>query len=249
MISSGELAPGQQVPTEPDLMARYGVSRMTARSALGVLRAEGLVEVRQGTGTYVRAPQVKVRRDSERYHGEKARARLPLEERSGKGAVEDATGLGSDAFEHDAEFDTEPATEDLAAAFGVEPGAELLCRTYSARSKQEGRPLWLIHSYLVYDVAAKNPDLLTAENEPWQGGTLNQLWTLGIELAAITEYVTARPPTAAECELLGIGPGTSVICIRKVSADTEGHVVEISDILLPADRTELVYTTKLEPWQ
>ena len=39
-------------------MARYGVSRATVRQALGGLIADGLLEIRRGLGTYVRARPV-----------------------------------------------------------------------------------------------------------------------------------------------------------------------------------------------
>jgi GntR family transcriptional regulator len=51
---AGELPPGTQLPTEPELMVTYDVSRHTVREALALLRADGLVAPRQGAGTYVR---------------------------------------------------------------------------------------------------------------------------------------------------------------------------------------------------
>jgi GntR family transcriptional regulator len=56
-IRSGVLRPGAQVPTEPELMVEYGVSRATVRQALAGLIAEGLLEIRRGLGTYVTAPR------------------------------------------------------------------------------------------------------------------------------------------------------------------------------------------------
>ncbi|HEX3464311.1 MAG TPA: FadR/GntR family transcriptional regulator [Candidatus Elarobacter sp.] len=56
MIVSGELAPGSLLPTEPEMSARFGVSRSVVREALRVLGAKGLIEVRQGSGTRVTTP-------------------------------------------------------------------------------------------------------------------------------------------------------------------------------------------------
>src|SRR5262249_60635175 len=52
-IASGRLAPGAQLPTEQEMTAALGVSRTVVREAVAVLRAEGLVETRQGVGAFV----------------------------------------------------------------------------------------------------------------------------------------------------------------------------------------------------
>jgi len=52
-ISLGVFPPGAKIPTEPTLMAQLGVGRSTVREAVRVLVSAGLLEVRQGDGTYV----------------------------------------------------------------------------------------------------------------------------------------------------------------------------------------------------
>lgn len=52
-ITSGELATGQRVPSEAELMRRYGVSRGTARQGLALLEATGLVTAVHGKGRFV----------------------------------------------------------------------------------------------------------------------------------------------------------------------------------------------------
>jgi len=52
-IMAGELKPGAQLPTEPELIAAAGVSRTVVREAVSALRAEGLVVTRQGVGAFV----------------------------------------------------------------------------------------------------------------------------------------------------------------------------------------------------
>jgi DNA-binding FadR family transcriptional regulator len=54
-ISLGLFVPGTKIPTEPTLMAQLGVGRSTVREAIRVLVSAGLLEVRQGDGTYVLA--------------------------------------------------------------------------------------------------------------------------------------------------------------------------------------------------
>jgi GntR family histidine utilization transcriptional repressor len=52
-IEAGELRPGDRVPSENQLVAEFGVSRMTARRALLELADEGLLARTQGLGTFV----------------------------------------------------------------------------------------------------------------------------------------------------------------------------------------------------
>ncbi len=55
LIVQGEIEIGTKLPSEPELMAQFGVGRSTLREAVRVLAHTGLLEVRQGDGTYVRA--------------------------------------------------------------------------------------------------------------------------------------------------------------------------------------------------
>jgi GntR family transcriptional repressor for pyruvate dehydrogenase complex len=55
LIASGELKPGERVPSERDMANLLGVSRPSVREAIMVLEAMGLLESRQGGGTYVRS--------------------------------------------------------------------------------------------------------------------------------------------------------------------------------------------------
>ncbi|WAL96538.1 GntR family transcriptional regulator [Streptomyces sp. Je 1-369] len=52
-IKSGRLKPGEQMPSHRELQERFEIANMTARSALRVLREEGLVYTVQGRGSYV----------------------------------------------------------------------------------------------------------------------------------------------------------------------------------------------------
>ena len=54
-ILSGTLAPGDRLPPERDLAARFKVSRASIREALSVLQSRGFIESRQGGGTIIRA--------------------------------------------------------------------------------------------------------------------------------------------------------------------------------------------------
>ncbi|MFC3997949.1 FadR/GntR family transcriptional regulator [Nocardiopsis sediminis] len=55
MIMDGRLAPGDRLPIEKDLAARLGVSRGSLREGVRALVVTGVLETRQGDGTYVTA--------------------------------------------------------------------------------------------------------------------------------------------------------------------------------------------------
>lgn len=55
LITIGELKPGERIPSERELAQMLGVSRPSVREAIMVLDAMGLLEARQGGGTYVRS--------------------------------------------------------------------------------------------------------------------------------------------------------------------------------------------------
>lgn len=55
-ILNGTLSPGDQLPTEHQLVDEFGVSRTVVREAIAALRADRLIEARQGVGVFVLPP-------------------------------------------------------------------------------------------------------------------------------------------------------------------------------------------------
>lgn len=56
-INAGRYAPGDKLPSEARLTGEFSVSRTVIREAIASLRADGLVESRQGSGVYVLSPE------------------------------------------------------------------------------------------------------------------------------------------------------------------------------------------------
>jgi DNA-binding FadR family transcriptional regulator len=56
-IRSGVYVIGEKLPTEPELMQKFGVGRSSIREAIRILANSGLIKVQQGLGTFVEAQQ------------------------------------------------------------------------------------------------------------------------------------------------------------------------------------------------
>ncbi|QEU93113.1 GntR family transcriptional regulator [Streptomyces kanamyceticus] len=247
-IRAGQFRPGDRLPSEADLIESSGRSGPTVQQALRVLQAEGLIEKRHGVGTFVRRPRTLVQRDNARHQWEKSRAHEPETKRLETGSTEHDTGLEVNDLVFHASYRETEAPKEISDAMGVAEGTPLVERSYRTRYGAERSPFTLVTSYLVRSLVESNPDLLDDTKEPWPGGTMNQLSTVGIEIDRVEERVTARPPASEEAEELGLPPGTAVLVLRKTSYDIEGRAVEMSDVILPGDRTEMLFTTHLERW-
>src|SRR3712207_9202739 len=60
-IESGTWAPGDALPSEPELARRYGVSRVVVRQALAILEDDRQIVRIQGRGTFVAEPKLDTR--------------------------------------------------------------------------------------------------------------------------------------------------------------------------------------------
>lgn len=247
-IAAGRLQPGSVLPSEAELATEFGVSKSSARNAINHLASAGMIRVIHGRGSFVKLPPRRIERNSAaRYEFEKSRVLNTHEDRLSTGAVEFDTGLEASDLEFSAEYQKVPATDEVALTFGVDRGTDMLERTYLTGHRGEN-PLSIVVSLMPYNQAARNPMLLDSSNEPWPGGTLHQLATLGIEVADITDVVTARMPTISESRLLDMDLGTPLLVIRKLARSTEGEMVDHTSVLLPGDRTQAAYDIPLKPW-
>ncbi|WEH43986.1 GntR family transcriptional regulator [Streptomyces sp. AM 2-1-1] len=247
-IQKGELAPGDRVSTVAELAHQYGVAHNTASRAVQTLKERGLLSGKPGGTTWVRVPPARTTRRNTRYQAEKDLVLRPLEERQAVGVAELDSGVPLAAmYEDQVDLDVVRASPEVAAALKIEAGSLVLRRIGRRRHRQRAGISTSV-SYMPHDLASRNPELFDAENQPWPGGTQHQLHTLGVEVDKIVDYVTAVMPTDEEVAEQDIPPAVPVIQIRKVTYATTGQIVEVADIPLPADRSELIYETKLERW-
>ncbi|MEU5210484.1 FadR/GntR family transcriptional regulator [Streptomyces sp. NPDC020742] len=95
-ITSGEWPVGSRIPTEPELVEQLGVARNTVREAVRALAHNGLLDIRQGSGTYVVATSelagVMNRRFASAAPGHVAELRSALEATAARLAAQRRTG-------------------------------------------------------------------------------------------------------------------------------------------------------------
>ncbi len=247
-IESGELAPGDPVPTLRELADTWNCSVGSARAAIALLRQQGLITSGRGRPPVVRKPPQRITRESAQHQREKDLARAPLEDRKATGTAERELSLPIESLDFRPRFDVIPADEQLAAALQVSPNAKVLCRHYEWRDRDTGALLKSSVSYIPRKLISSNRDLLDPGKEPWPGGTYHQLSTVGIEIDVVEELVTADPATTVEKHDWRLQDGVPMLRLRRTLIDTEGRVVEVSDTSFPADRTSMRWTTQLERW-
>ncbi|MDR3036669.1 MAG: GntR family transcriptional regulator [Kitasatospora sp.] len=234
-IRDGALAPGARVPSRNAIMARYGVGETAAKHALQVLAAEGVIEARAGSGSYVRrVPAVRLL-EHDRLH-------FPG---SPFGLVAQANGQSvRTGWEHHAEQVQAPAP--VARRLGLEPGDDLVMRT-SYLLTADGTPVQLATSYEPMVITAGTPVLLPEQGQFAGRGVIARMGAIGIAVDQVTEEIAIRPSQAAEAAALAITPGAPLICVERAHL-AGNRAVEVSDIVIPANQYKLRYQFGCREW-
>jgi GntR family transcriptional regulator len=219
-IAAGQLSPGDRLPTENDLAAWLGVSRMTLRQALGELAQRGLVTraVGRSGGTFVAEP--KLEQDLTTLAGFSEQLR-----RHGK--VAGARVLAAAAI---------PASPAAAAALELADGE----RVHDVRRIRlaDGRPIVIEHSQFP---AKLFPDLLDRRLD----GSLYDLLAEGYAMRPHRARESLEPVVAGvrEAEALEIEEGAPLMLVERTAYAADGQPVEYARDLFRGDRTRVVLWT------
>ncbi|MFE3175858.1 GntR family transcriptional regulator [Amycolatopsis sp. NPDC059090] len=227
-IAAGQYAPGDQLPSERELVDVYSVSRPTVRDAVDVLRREGLVIAEHGRGVFVRPP-ASIQRI--------ARSRLSKEARAkNRGAfLADAAARGF-APSSSVTVRFERADARAAKHLAIDEGAEVTVRDRVMRA--DGLVVQLAVSRLPRELTR---DTAIEQVDTGSGGTYARLEDAGHELASFVEHVGARMPNPVEASQLQLADGVPVVTVTRVAHGTDGRPLEMNDMVLAADRYELSY--------
>ena len=228
-IERGELRPGDRLPSESELIKRFGVAQGTVRQAVGLLRSEGIVIAEHGRGVFVRSRPRLLRLAHDRFARRHRQA--------GKAAYIAESEAQNVTYEVDnIRVFTDKAPAEIARRLGLRKGAKVLVR--SRRYLSDGQPTETATSYIPWELAKGTP---MVEINPGPGGIYARIEEKGHELAKFTEDVTARMPTPDEMKVLRLAPGSPVIGLVRTAYDINGQPVEVCDTVMSADLYVLSY--------
>ena len=224
-IASGELKPGDMLPTEFGLSEQLSVSRLVVHRALRELVTEGLLIRQRGKGTFVAPPA----RRSYTVVG-------PL-----FSMTESLAKEGLSPQNHILVQEVIPAAGAVSSQLTVPQGAPVLHLT--SLRLADGLPLAIEDMYLP---AERFPALANLE---WDNrsvyATLEKLYDAHPQEAL--DLVAAGSATRDEARLLGIIKGAPVMRVDRTSTDRNGLPVEFSKVVFHAERYQFVARVKRSP--
>ncbi|MFK4545256.1 DNA-binding GntR family transcriptional regulator [Streptomyces tendae] len=226
-IADGLLPPHTRLPSQARIREEYGVSDTVALEARKVLMAEGLVEGRSGSGTYVRERPVprRVARSGYRPAG----GATPFRQ-------EQADGDGRGTWESRSE--QAEASGAVAERLGIKSGDRVMCTRYVFR--EAGEAVMLSTSWEPLDLTGRTPVMLPEEGPLGGMGVVERMAAIDVVVDNVTEEVGARPGLAEELLALGGVPGHVVLVVHRTFY-ASGRAVETADVVVPADRYRVAY--------
>ncbi len=214
-IRSGELQSGDQLEAEPELCARFGVSRTVIRQAVGELSQEGYLTRVQGKGTFVSAPKLK------EYFLDTA-----------DGFHYDFASRGFTVESEVLSCSEEEPPDDVRSALATrEKRVVVLDRLRSV----DGKPLAISRSYLPNRLHPNLIRLLTTTDLTKQSLYALLSEECGVTIAAATRRIEAVNADRQLAALLGTTVGTALLLIRSVCTDPNGRPVEYFEAWHRAD--------------
>ena len=208
-IHSGELRAGDLIPSDRSIAKEWGISRATAQKVIAALKAEGLAETVQGSGTRVQSVEHHLHRSG--------RDRALSVRRTGR-----IYSPGEYARITTAEL--APAPADVAGVLGIEEGAPTIRRvrvTYGA----DDSPTSASISWYDGRLAAAAPRLLKTERIK-EGSWAYLEERTGMSAVYGQDRITARMASAEEAEILGLEMPAAVKVARTILRDSNSVAVE-----------------------
>jgi len=213
MIERSELPVDSPIPSERELCARYGLSRMTVRQGVEQLVAEGRLYRVPGKGTFVARPKLEV----------------PLRLVS---FSEDMLSRGLRPGAIDLSRRTVPADGRLARLFDVEEGTPI--HVIERLRTADGEPMAIERSHILASLAPDLLDRRLADRSLY--GVLEAVY--GIVFDAGDQTIDAGVADATEAKRLKIPKGSPVLLLQRRSY-MNGVCAELGVSTYRADRYQI----------
>ncbi len=214
-ISAGHYRPGDRLPTEAALAARFGVNRHTVRHALGALAERRIVHSRQGAGVFV------AQRPTDYPLGRRVRFH------------QNVLAAGQTPSRRISRDETRPCDAEEARALGLKPGDPV--HVVEGVSLADEQPIAAFRSIFP---AARFPDLIRHLRQ-------TQSITGALAAAGLTDYTRAETRLTAQLAdpvlalALAVRPGAAVLRTVAVNVDASGAPVEHGTTWFAGERVTL----------
>jgi len=215
-LEAGGFATDSAMPGENALAAEYGVSRLTVRRSLDALASDGLIERRQGRGTFAVAP---------------ATFGAPQHGAGIDALMAHLARMGMHTQVRLLELDTAPATPLVAARLELPPGA-LVQRAVRVRS-HEGQPFSYLTTFVPDDIGRR-----IRRKDLGDKPLLAIFRDLGVHVARAEQSISAVLAEPGVAELLDVPVGSALLSLHRVVRDASGRPVEWLHARYRPDRYE-----------
>ncbi len=218
-VDTGVLPPGSSLPSERELVEITDLSRVTIRKAIQELVQEGVIEQRQGSGSFIRQRLPRV---------EQSLTHLTSfsEDMASRGMQTTSKWLERGVFE--------PSVEEV-NALNLSEG-EQISRIYRLR-EADGRPLALERAALPLDILPNPIEVTTSLYEV--------LDDLGHRPVRAVQKISALNLAAREADLLAVPEGAAGLNIERISFLKNGRVAELTRSLYRGDAYDFVAELRL----
>ena len=238
-IQRGEYLPGETLPKQDELAARYDVNVKTIRQAVGLLESEGLVTPIRRRGTVVRERPRMKRLGVDRY----SKKKWKFGDVVAFAADREASGRAWKPTDQTNTVQLTAADAEVAEAFGLSMGSPVYER---ARLVKDGdQPTHTLTSYYLPAHVEGTPLVDPTPGPAGRGGGFAVLTLQGYEPDHMTESIYARMPSPDEIELLNLPGGEPVMVLTRQTYTAADTLVEFARGVHAASRFSWTYTFKL----
>ncbi|MGQ4357624.1 GntR family transcriptional regulator [Streptomyces drozdowiczii] len=236
-IASGELQPGDKLPSTKQIAAEFDVSELLVYRAIAQLKESGHVVARQGAGAFVRVYNPLIWNPGEYERGE--RRDDPVTNTDDWKAQ--VRTQGREPEQDTPRVSIEPAPKDIASWLQLEPGTPVVARR--RLRLVDGEPCQLADSWFPVEIAEGTP-LMEERDVTMKGGVLA---ATGNPQHRLRDELSIRMPTSAEIERLDLQklPGTPVCQHVRIGYGANDGPVRVMVTIAPGDRNRIVYELEI----